>query len=132
MPDKQNSIMMCTDAAQKNPLAVPSGKSILQAWSCYPASQSFANKSDDELINISINELIDYFPELSKWTESTKVIRHKYGVPQFKLHHNQDADLFLKAVRKRNGISFCGDYLTGGYMESALWSAETVAANLVE
>jgi len=132
MPDKQTDIMMCTDAAQKNPLAVPSGKSILQAWPCYPASQAFANKSDDDLINICINELKDYFPKLAEWTESTKVIRHKYGVPQFTLHHNQNAGSFLKTVRKRNGISFCGDYLTGGYMESALWSAETVAANLVE
>lgn len=130
MPDKQTNIMMCTDAAQKNPLAVPSGKSILQVWPCYPASQVFSKKSDEELVKICINELQDYFPKLSEWIEYSKVVRHKYGVPQFNVNHNQEAHTFLKMIKQRKGISFCGDYLSGGYMESALWSAEKVTNDL--
>lgn len=130
MPEQQTNIMMCTDAAQKNPSAVPSGKSILQAWPCYPASQVSAKLSDEELINICINELTTYFPKLSEWIEFSKVIRHQYGVPQFNIHHNQNSKSFLQAIKNRKGISFCGDYFTGGYMESALWSAEKVVNDL--
>lgn len=130
MPEQQQNIMMCTDAAQKNPSTVPSGKSILQAWPCYPVSQDLAMLADNELINICINELKTYFPMLSEWIEYSEVTRHQYGVPQFNVGHNHRATSFFHAINKRQGISFCGDYFTGGYMESALWSVENAIDKL--
>jgi len=56
-----------------------------------------------------------------------QVAHHPYAVPFSSRGQMARTLAFLRRADDR-GVSFCGDYLTGGYMESALWSAERAAA----
>lgn len=121
-----STIGFMTDAAMKNPAMVPSGKSIIQPWVCYPHSAEFARLSDAEIISRCIREIEQQFPGFGSWVEDVHLTRHPAGVPLHSVGHVQRALEFRKSTDQR-GISFCGDYLSGGYMESALWSADRAA-----
>jgi oxygen-dependent protoporphyrinogen oxidase len=116
-----------TDAARKSPAMVPSGKSVLQAWPCYPASQAFAGLPDDEVAALCRLDLEWFFPGLSAWIEEANVTRHPYAVPLHGVGHQRRTIEFLRLADSRKGVSFCGDYLSGGFMEAALWSAQRAA-----
>ena len=116
-------ISYVTDAAQKNPAMVPSGKAVIQPWICYPHSAEISSYTDDEITNLCINELEDVFPGFGSWIEDVHITRHEFGVPFHSTGHVKAACEFMKNMDQRK-VSFCGDYLSGGYMESALWSAE--------
>lgn len=111
-----------TDAFAKNPAMVKSGKSALQPWICYPESAALQGVSDESVVRLCMDELELLFPGFTGWVKDIAVTRHPYGVPFHPPGHNRAARAFLANVDSR-GLSFCGDYLSGGYMESALWSA---------
>ena len=127
LPLQKTAVSFVTDALRKAPAMVPSGKSVLQAWICYPASQSFAAVSDSDVIERSRRELDPYFPGLSNLIEEACVTRHPYAVPFHTAGHQSRTLEFLRNADSRKGVSFCGDYMTGGFMEAALWSAERAA-----
>ena len=128
--DHSGAVSMCTDASQKNPAMVPSGKGILQAYPTHPGNVELEGKSDDEIVASCVEELSPHFPDLSSWMDEAHVTWHPRGVPLFPVGQNGRAGRFLEASKKRSGISFCGDYLSGGYLECALWSAESCCAKL--
>jgi protoporphyrinogen oxidase len=119
-------ISYLTDAAQKNPEMVPSGKAVIQPWVCYPHSAELAGCSDEDIIKLCTDELEDIFPGFGSWIEEVHITRHPYGVPFHSVGHVQKACDFMKRMDRRK-VSFCGDYFSGGYVESALWSAERAA-----
>jgi oxygen-dependent protoporphyrinogen oxidase len=125
--DATRSVSFVTDAARKSPAMVPSANSVLQAWSCYPASQALVGFSDDEVIATCRRDLETFFPHLSARIEEAHVTRHPYAVPLHRTGHQRRATEFLRLADSRKGVSFCGDYLSGGFMEAALWSAERAA-----
>lgn len=119
-------ISYLTDAASKNPAMVPSGNSVIQPWVCYPHSAEFEAMDDDAVTRYCIDEIEDVFPGFESWIEHVHITRHPFGVPFHSTGHSARARGFLEQADRR-GISFCGDYFSGGYMESALWSAERAA-----
>jgi len=123
--DKHASIII--DAARKNPALVPSGKSVLQPWPCFPASKNLVGRSDADIIDTCAKELDEYFPGFASWIDEAYVTRHPYAVPFHGVGHQARAMQFLAHADARKGVSFCGDYLSGGYLEPALWSAERAA-----
>ena len=122
-PDKQRLVSFCVDAAQKNPQMVPSGNSVLQAWICTPAAEAAVPMTDADLTQKVVRELNTDFPDLTAHIEHSHVHRVERAIPQFPTGQNARVLRFLKSARLRKNISFCGDYLSGGYMESALWAA---------
>ena len=56
------------------------------------------------------------------------LVSHACAVPLHPLGHQRRTLAFLRLADARKGVSFCGDYLSGGFMEAALWSAERAAA----
>ncbi len=120
-------VSFIVDAARKNPALAGSNNSILQAWPCYPSSQALVQRSDADVAEICRLELEGYFPGFSSWIEEVQVVRHPYAVPFHPAGHQARAAHFLRCVDARKGVSFCGDYLTGGFMEAALWSATRAA-----
>ena len=115
-------IKYVTDAYAKNSEMIKSAKSAIQPWICYPDSVDISSLTDDMIIALCIKELDLVFPGFPGWIEDILVTRHPFGVPFHPPGHNLSAREFLHGTDKR-GVSFCGDYLTGGYVESALWSA---------
>ncbi len=120
------TISYLTDAGQKNTDMVPSGKSIIQPWVCYPQSAKLIDMSNDEVTSHCVAEIERIFPDFSNWIEHIHMTRHPQGVPFHSTGHVRRAYEFMYAMDQKK-ISFCGDYLSGGYMESALWSAERAA-----
>ncbi|MDI3470147.1 MAG: hypothetical protein OJF62_002210 [Pseudolabrys sp.] len=119
-----------TDAARKAPAMAPSGRSIVQAWPCYPASQALMPLDDADIIERCRAELERYFPGASDWIEEAHVTRHPFAVPLHTVGHQQRTRDFLRGADTRRGVSFCGDYMTGGFTEAALWSAERAAQRI--
>ena len=120
-------ISYLTDASIKNPEMVPSGNAVIQPWICYPRSAELTDMPDDEVIALCTAEIDDLFPGFASWIEHVEVVRHPCGVPFHPVGHAERARSFLHAMDRRR-LSFCGDYFSGGYLESALWSAERAAA----
>jgi len=123
-------VSFCVDGAKRNPNMAPSGKAALQAWICYPACEKLAPMSDDEVQEAVSTELQDHFPDLQNQIEHCHVQRHAQSVPQAKPGHNKAAAAFLERVDQREGIEFCGDYFSGGYLECALWSSERAVSRI--
>ncbi len=123
-------VSMCVDASQKNPAMVPSGRAILQAYPTHPGNALLVEKGDDEIVEEVRQALTPWFPDLGDWTESAHVTRHPCGVPLFPVGQNGRALGFVQTIGRRRGVSFCGDYLSGGYLECATWSADSVSAGL--
>jgi protoporphyrinogen oxidase len=121
-------VSFVTDALRKSPAMVPSGNSVLQAWSCHPASQYLGELSDDDVIDLCRQDLEAHFPGFSDWIAEAHATRHACAVPLHGVGHQRRTLAFLQATDARKGVSFCGDYLSGGFMEAALWSAERAAA----
>lgn len=127
---REKLISFCTDASQKNPAMVGSGRAILQVWICHPRAQTLGDVSDDDVVRRCTEELDPHFPGLASWVESAHVMRHAHGVPQHGEGHHGRALAFLESADRRPGVSFAGDYFSGGYLEPALWSAERAAARV--
>ncbi len=123
---KGDKVSIVIDASQKAPAMVPSGRSVLLAWPCYPASRELVGRSDGEIIDACRAELDARFPGFSSWIDEAHVTRHARAVPFHPVGHQGRATRFIEAVDAR-GVSFVGDYLSGGYLEPALWSAERAA-----
>ncbi|WP_350333048.1 protoporphyrinogen/coproporphyrinogen oxidase [Coralliovum pocilloporae] len=130
-PDPLRIVSFCIDASQKNPAARIDNKSILQAWICHPASQSSMGLSDEILSMRVVGELDQHFPGLSGKVIETHVTRHARAIPQNPPGYQGQALKFLQAMNQRPGLHVCGDYLSGGYMECALWSADQVAMHIL-
>lgn len=127
---KGTCIDFCTDATQKNPATVRSGNSILQAWICHPRAAPLGSKPDEDIVNACLRELDAFFPGIATWVEASHVMRHAGGTPQHSVGHHGRALSFLRSADRRAGVSFAGDYFSGGYLEPALWSAERAAARV--
>jgi predicted NAD/FAD-dependent oxidoreductase len=125
--DHHGCVSFITDASRKSPAMVPSGKSVLQAWICHPASQQLVPLSDHDAIERCRQDLEAYFPGFSGWIEEAHATRHACAVPLHSVGHQRRTLEFLRLADTRKGVSFCGDYLSGGFMEAALWSAERAA-----
>ena len=123
-------VSFCVDGAKRNPNMAPSGKAALQAWICYPACEKLAPMSDDEITATVAAELQEHFPDIQNQIEHSHVQRHAQSVPQAKPGHNAAARSFLEQVDQRDGIEFCGDYFSGGYLECALWSSERAVSRI--
>ncbi len=121
-----NKISFITDASQKNPAMVPSGNAVIQPWICFPDSEQLSTYSDAEITKLCEEELEDIFPGFRSSIEEVHITRHPYAVPFTPIGHQLRSLDFIRNANSR-GVSFCGDYLSGGYMESALWSAEMAA-----
>jgi protoporphyrinogen oxidase len=128
--DPAGLVSFCVDAAEKNPAMVPSRRAALQAWICYPAAARAGELDDDALLAAVVAELEPLVPGLEGRVRHTHVRRIPRAVPQAPPGHDAAARRFLERIDARAGLSVCGDFLSGGYMEAALWSAERAVARL--
>ncbi len=120
-------VSFVVDAAQKNPALAGSANSILQAWPCHPAAAALVAQNDTEVAETCRRELEAYFPGFRRGSRRSTSRAIPTPCPFNPVGHQQRAADFLRRVDNRKGLSFCGDYLTGGFMEAALWSATRAA-----
>lgn len=130
--EDKGAVSFCVDTQQKSPGNTPSGKATLQAWIINPNAAALIDKSDEELAAIVRRDIAPYLPEVDNSIEDFAVTRHRHAVPQSTVGHNKATLEFLDAIDSREGVSFCGDYMSGGYMESALWSVERAVKKITD
>ena len=130
--DHTGPVTFCVDAQQKSPGNHPSGKANFQAWILSPKSKALSGLSDQELGDLALSDVAQFFPELRQSVEGFHVTRHHAAVPQSSVGHNARALEFMEVMKTRKGISYCGDYFSGGYMESALWSVAQMIERLAQ
>ncbi|MEM1403213.1 MAG: NAD(P)/FAD-dependent oxidoreductase [Pseudomonadota bacterium] len=123
-------VSYCTDANQKGTGNTPSGKTTLQAWIVNPKSAELANLSDEEIVRIARQDIAPYMPHIEPMIESYAISRHPLTIPQFWVGHNERTHDFLDSVDQRNGVSFCGDYISNGNMESSAWCVQRLVKRL--
>ena len=122
--DDDGPVSFCVDNHQKNPDKTPSGKATLQAWIVSPAAQGLTEASEADITRAASENIERFIPGFSSFIEGSAITHFKAAVPQSSIGHNSRALAFLDAIDKRPGITFCGDYFSGGYLECALWSVE--------
>ncbi|WP_209349476.1 FAD-dependent oxidoreductase [Pontixanthobacter sp. CEM42] len=127
--DHTGPITFCVDAQQKSRGNTPSGKATLQAWVLAPKSDQYMELGDAELTDVVRKDVENFLPGISDMIEDSHVMRHEVAIPQSSVGHDARSLAFLDQTDLRAGVSFCGDYLAGGYMESALWSVERALEN---
>lgn len=131
MPWRQGTLTSCVlDAHRKNPHMVPSGKAILQPWPAYPAWERLSGMDDDAITAAVLEELGRFWEGIEGWVEHVEVTRHAVAVPFHPAGHHAAAKKFMASADAREGVSFCGDYLSGGYVEPAVWTAERAVSRL--
>ncbi len=130
-PEPGRLVSFCVDASQKNPVMTKTGRGVLQAWICHPASADLISLSAAEIVEMVTGELTRTFGRLDGDILHSHVNKVPHAIPQMGLGHNARARDFLDLADRRRGIEFCGDYLSGGYMECALWSAERAVKNVL-
>lgn len=123
-PQGSGMVSFCTDATEKNPDMVPSRRAALQAWICWPSSGPAMAMDDAALTAAVTEELSRHLPVIKERIDSVHIQRHRHAVPQTGLRHSEQAAAFLARIDARDGVQICGDFLSGGYMECTLWSAE--------
>ena len=107
------------DVQAKNSAMVKSGNSIIQPWICNPDAMILQGMDDNGIADLCRNELDLLLPGFSSWIKDFAITRHPYGVPQHPPGHDIAARAFLDSADAR-GVSFCGDYLTGGLLEDTV------------
>ncbi|MEM6485858.1 MAG: FAD-dependent oxidoreductase [Pseudomonadota bacterium] len=128
--DSDTHVTYCTDANQKGTGNTPSGKTTLQAWIVNPKSAELAGHSDEEIVQIARQNIAPYMPHVEPMIESYAITRHPLTIPQFWVGHNERTHDFLDSVDQRNGVSFCGDYISNGNMESSAWCVQRLVKRL--
>ncbi|MEO0436068.1 MAG: FAD-dependent oxidoreductase [Pseudomonadota bacterium] len=128
--DSNTHVSYCTDANQKGTGNTPSGKTTLQAWIVNPKAASLAGRSDEEIVRIARQDIAPYLPHVDSMIENFAITRHPLTIPQFWTGHNERTHDFLDSVDQRSGVSFCGDYISNGNMESAAWCVQRLVTQL--
>lgn len=130
--DTDTDVSFCTDAnaEQKGTPEAASGKSTLQAWIINPKAAQHMEKSDAELVQLARQNIAPYMSAIDNLIEEAAVTRHKHTVPQFHIGHNEETHDFLDSVDDRDGVSFCGDYVSNGNMESSVWCVQRIVEQL--
>ncbi len=122
--------VMAIDHANKAPSMVPSGNSILSAWSLYPMGEDLIDRSDDELIQQAISDLDKFVPSFKDNIKQTRVIRHRWMVARYPPGAHRRIIEFKKRVESVEGLSIVSNDLDGVHMECAVTAARRTVESL--
>lgn len=115
---------MAIDHAVKVPSMVPSGNSILSAWSLYPMGTELIDCSDDELIQQAISDLEHFVPDFKDAIKQTRVMRHRWMVARYPRGAHRRILEFKKLLESVKGLSIVSNDLDSVHMESAVTAAK--------
>lgn len=121
---------MAIDHANKAPSMVPSGNSILSAWSLHPMGAELIDRSDQELIGQAISDLEHFVPSFRDRIRQTRVMRHRWMVARYAPGTHRRIIGFKKRVDSVEGLSIVSNDLDGCHMESAVTAARRAVESL--
>jgi protoporphyrinogen oxidase len=124
-PTVKKTFSFAVDASVKCPAMVPSGKSIVSAWSCYPHTLDLVDRPDEEIIEKALKDVEVMIPGISGWVDEAQVFWHKEaGMGHYPPGSYKKVLDFKEGARDLKGVSFVCDILGGCFMEAAMASAD--------
>jgi protoporphyrinogen oxidase len=122
-PGLRRPFMFALDGSSKAPEMVPSGKSVLTAWSGYPMTAKLMAMSDQDIMKQALEDIELMIPGVSNYVEDTALVRHPYEMALFPPGSYRRVLDFQKQARELDGVSFVSDVLCTFAMEGAAASA---------
>ena len=123
-PTVKRTFSFAVDGSVKCPDMVPSGKSVVSAWSCYPNTLGLVDRPDDEITKKALEDLELILPGLPGWVEEARVFWHKEaGMGHYPPGSYRRVLDFKEKARHLKGVSFVSDIFGGCFMEAAMVSA---------
>jgi protoporphyrinogen oxidase len=123
---------MAIDHTNKVPSMVPSGNSILSAWSLHPMGRELIDRSDEELTEQAISDLEQFVPSFRDRIRQTRVKRHRWMVARYTPGTHRRIIAFKKRVEAVQGLSIVSNDLDSCHMESAVTAARRAIESLSE
>jgi protoporphyrinogen oxidase len=123
---------MAIDHTNKVPSMVPSGNSILSAWSLHPMGAELIDRSDEELIEQAISDLEQFVPSFRDRIKQTRMMRHRWMVARYAPGTHRSIIEFKKRVESVEGLSIVSNDLDSCHMESAVTAAKRTIELLSE
>ena len=121
---------MAMDHTNKAPSMVPSGNSILSAWSLHPMGRGLIDRPDEELIRRAISDLEHFVPSFSDRIVQTRIIRHRWMVARYAPGTHRRIIEFKKRAGSVEGLSILSNDLDGVHMECAVTAARRTVDSL--
>jgi protoporphyrinogen oxidase len=123
-PSLGRPFSFAVDGGVKCPEMVPSGKSIVSAWACYPQTVDLVARSDDDLLKQALEDLELVIPGISNWVEEATLFRHELaGMGHYPPGAYRRVLDFKEKANDLRGVSFVSDIFGGCFMEAAMASA---------
>ena len=124
-PTVKKTFSFAVDGSVKCPPMVPSGKSVVSAWSCYPHTLDLIDRPDEEIIEKALKDVELMIPGISGWVEEAQVFWHKEaGMGHYPTGSYRKVLDFKEKAKDLKGVSFVSDILGGCFMEAAMVSAD--------
>jgi len=120
---ERKTFTWAVDHCSKTPDGVPSGKSILTAYSAHPVTLELIKKPDEEILKIAREDLETFVPGFSGSIEDAALHRHSHSVCRYPVGSYRLATEIRAHSLTENGVPFITDFTGGGYIEAALDSA---------
>jgi protoporphyrinogen oxidase len=112
-----------SDAVFKCDRMIPSGKSVLQVWFCGEAGTQLVDAADEDVLELAREEMMRIMPEFAREVRSTAVVRHRTGMPRYRVGIHPRLRRFLESVGRIEGLHLVGDYYGHSTLETVVRSA---------
>jgi protoporphyrinogen oxidase len=120
-----------SDAVFKCDQMIPSGRSVLQVWFAGEAGTQLVDESDEIILALAREEMARIIPDFSKEVQSVEVVRHRIGMPRYRVGIYPRLRLFLKSVSSIDGLHLVGDYYGHSTIETVVRSARRATGRLL-
>lgn len=88
------------------------------------------NSSDEEIINIGLNEIKNMLKPQKAKLELVKVFKHKYAIPQYEISSEKRFDMAYKLEKRYNGLIIGGNLKDGIGMADRIKQARNIAERI--
>ncbi len=130
-PNLDRTFSFAVDGSVKCPDMVPSGKSIVSAWACYPKTLNLIDRPDEEILKEAQDDLETVIPGISNRVEDATVFWHKEaGMGHFPTGSYRKVLDFKEQAQSLRGVSFVSDIFGGCFMEAAMASAKEAVSRV--
>jgi protoporphyrinogen oxidase len=120
-----------SDALFKCARMIPSGKSALQVWFVGEAGSQLVDESDEDIVELAIDEMKRIIPSFAEEVEGVEVVRHHTGMSRYRVGIYPRLRKLLKDLRRIEGLHLVGDYYGHSTIETVVRSARAATDEIL-
>jgi protoporphyrinogen/coproporphyrinogen III oxidase len=108
-----HSLLACTFLHQKFSGRAPDGATLLRAFFASSAAEELSRRSDDEIVDIARNQLIEFLGPLPEQADVTIVRHWPRSLPQYEIGHVARMEKFKSCLSALDGVAIAGNAIRG-------------------